>query len=201
MLKGHALKGITSATHHFVYGGIEPEYFMFNNPESACRTCGGLGVYKITHPELLVPDPKRSLAGGCYVKEAFKYNPDTWDGRLMYSLSQALKFKLDTPWVDLPEKVRQAILSGIERKIPVMMPPEAKVKRADWEGREVGFAGSRGGLSGNTGGSRQRNGELGMEEWLDKVMVERTCPDCKGARLRALRLLFTAGKTIFEVGI
>jgi excinuclease ABC subunit A len=28
-------------THRFVYGGIEPEYFMFNNPESACRTCGG----------------------------------------------------------------------------------------------------------------------------------------------------------------
>ena len=23
-----------------------------------------------------------------------------------------------------------------------------------------------------------------MEEWLDKVMVERTCPDCQGARLR-----------------
>ena len=37
---------------------IEPEYFMFNNPESACRTCGGLGVHKITHPELLVPDPR-----------------------------------------------------------------------------------------------------------------------------------------------
>ena len=36
-------KGLCSPTHHFVYGGIEPEYFMFNNPESACRTCGGLG--------------------------------------------------------------------------------------------------------------------------------------------------------------
>ncbi len=202
VLKGHALKGITSATHHFVYGGIEPEYFMFNNPESACRTCGGLGVYKITHPELLVPDPKRSLAGGCFVKEAFKYNPDTWDGRLMYSLSQALKFKLDTPWVDLPEKVRQATLSGIERKIPVMMPPEAKVKRADWEGREVGFGGIARRIERQYRRYRQRNeASSGMEEWLDKVMVERTCPDCKGARLRALRLLFTvAGKTIFEVG-
>jgi hypothetical protein len=41
-------KGLCSRTHHFVYGGIEPEYFMFNNPESACRTCGGLGVHK-TH--------------------------------------------------------------------------------------------------------------------------------------------------------
>ena len=50
-------QSLCSATHHFVYGGVEPEYFMFNNPESACRTCGGLGVHKLTHPELLVPDP------------------------------------------------------------------------------------------------------------------------------------------------
>ena len=64
-----------SKTHHFVYGDIQPEYFMFNNPESACRTCGGLGVHKLTHPELLVPDPRRSIVGGCFVREAFKYNP------------------------------------------------------------------------------------------------------------------------------
>jgi excinuclease ABC subunit A len=80
-----------SKTHHFVYGDIQPEYFMFNNPESACRTCGGLGVYKLTHPDLLVPDPRRSVAGGCFVREAFKYNPDTWDGRMMYSLSKELR--------------------------------------------------------------------------------------------------------------
>ncbi len=31
-------RGVCSKTHHFVYGDIQPEYFMFNNPESACRT-------------------------------------------------------------------------------------------------------------------------------------------------------------------
>ncbi|MGQ0650392.1 MAG: excinuclease ABC subunit UvrA, partial [Gemmatimonadaceae bacterium] len=40
-----------------------------------------------------------------------------------------------------------------------------------------------------------------MEAWLDKVMVEHTCPDCNGARLRATRLLFTVGgRTIYDVG-
>ena len=40
-----------------------------------------------------------------------------------------------------------------------------------------------------------------MEEWLDKVMVEHTCPDCNGARVRATRLLFTIdGKSIYDVG-
>src|SRR5262249_55187876 len=32
---------LCSATHHFIYGDIGPDYFVFNNPESACRTCGG----------------------------------------------------------------------------------------------------------------------------------------------------------------
>src|SRR5260221_631521 len=95
-----------SKTHHFVYGDIGPDYFVFNNPESACRTCGGLGVDKLTHPELLVPDPKRSIAGGCFVREAYKYNPDTWDGRVMYTLSTVLGFSLDTPGKALPETIR-----------------------------------------------------------------------------------------------
>ena len=196
-------RSLCSPTHHFVYGGIEPEYFMFNNPESACRTCGGLGVHKITHPELLVPDPKRSIRGGCFLREAYKYNPDTWDGRIMYSLAQMLRFSLDEPWEKLPEPVRRAILYGLEgRKVRAALPPEAKVKRDDFQDREVGFHGIARRIERHYRRYRQRNeASSGMEEWLDKVMVERTCPDCNGARLRATRLLFTiAGKTIYDVG-
>ncbi|HTP33168.1 MAG TPA: excinuclease ABC subunit UvrA [Candidatus Acidoferrales bacterium] len=196
-------KGLCSATHHLVYGGIEPEYFMFNNPESACRTCGGLGVHKITHPDLLVPDPKRSLRGGCFVKEAYKYNPDTWDGRVMYSLSKMFGFSLDTPWDKLPETVRHTILYGLEgKKLATSIPPDAKVRRDEFQGHEVGFHGIARRIERHYRRYRQRGeASSGMEAWLDKVMVERTCPDCKGARLRATRLLFTiAGKTIHDVG-
>jgi excinuclease ABC subunit A len=195
-------RGLCSATHRFVYGEITPEYFVFNNPESACRTCGGLGVDKLTHPELLVPDPRRSIVGGCFVREAFKYNPDTWDGRMMYSLAKTLRFSLESPWEKLPETVRSAILYGIEKKIVQATPPEAKVKRDDWEGKEVGFGGIARRIERHYRRYRQR-GEVssGMEAWLEKVMVEHTCPDCNGARVRATRLLFTiAGKTIHDLG-
>jgi excinuclease ABC subunit A len=196
-------KGVASPTHHFVYGGIGPEYFMFNNPESACRTCGGLGVHKVTHPELLVPDPKRSIRGGCFVREAFKYNPDTWDGRVMYSLAKAMRFSLDEPWEKLPESARNAILYGLDgKKLRTVLPPEAKVKKDKAEDHEVGFGGIARRIERHYRRYRQRGeASSGMEEWLDKVMVERTCPDCKGARLRSTRLLFTvAGKTIHDVG-
>jgi excinuclease ABC subunit A len=194
--------GLGSKTHHFIYGDIGPEYFVFNNPESACRTCGGLGVDKLTHPELLVPDTKRSLAGGCFVREAFKYNPETWDGRVMYSLSKALKFSLDTPWKDLPARIQQAILYGIDRKITMTSPPEAKTNRDKWEGQPTSFHGIARRIERWYRQYRQR-GETSskMEAWLDKVMVERTCADCSGSRLRATRLLFhVAGRNMFEVG-
>ena len=196
-------RGVCSKTHHLVYGDIQPEYFMFNNPESACRTCGGLGVHKLTHPELLVPDPRRSIAGGCFVKEAFKYNPDTWDGRIMYSLSRILGFSLETPWEKLPESVRNVILNGLDhKKIVVQMPPEAKVKRDDQAGKETGFGGIARRIERHYRRYRQRGeASSGMEAWLDKVMVEHTCPDCNGARVRSTRLRFTIeGKNIHEAG-
>ena len=196
-------RSLCSRTHHFVYGEIGPAYFVFNDPESACRTCGGLGVDKLTHPDLLVPDPKRSIIGGCFIREAFKYNPDTWDGRVMYSLSKALRFSLDVPWTDLPERARNAILFGTEpKKLTLTVPPDAKERRQDWEGKEIGFGGIARRIERYYRRYRQR-GETNsrMEAWLDKVMVEHTCQDCNGARLRNTRQLFTVeGKTIHALG-
>ncbi len=216
LIQVHILKGASKAetaafyktncspTHHFVYGDIQPDFFVFNFPESACVTCGGLGVNKLTHPELLIPDPQRSIRGGCFVREAYKYNPETWDGRMMFSLGEALKFSLDTPWEKLPEKARIAILYGIEKRIKIFTPPDAKdiAKRADWEGKEIGFGGIARRIERHYRRYRQRGeASSGMEAWLDKVMVEHVCPDCNGARVRATRLLFTiAGKNVFEFG-
>ena len=214
LMQVHVVKGVSrteaarfhhdlcSRTHHFVYGDIGPAYFVFNDPESACRTCGGLGVDKLTHPDLLVPDPRRSILGGCFVKEAFRYNPDTWDGRMMFSLSTAVGFPLNAPWTDLPEAARHAILYGVERKVPILTPPDTKVRREEHEGQEVAFHGIARRIERHYRRYRQQ-GHVNsrMEEWLDKVMVERTCPDCSGARLRATRQLFSVGgRTIVELG-
>ena len=81
-------------------------------------------------------------------------------------------------------------------------PPEAKVNREKWEGQARGSAASLGASSATIAGiANAARRARSMEEWLDKVMVEHTCPDCNGSRLRATRLLFTvAGKSIYEFG-
>jgi len=191
-----------SATHHFVYGDISPDFFMFNKPESACRTCGGLGTDKKVHPELIIPDPRRSIRDGCFAKEAFKYNPDTWDGRIMFSLARHGKFDLDTPWKDLPKRVHDLVLYGLPGKFKLLQPAGAKGSLGREEGREIGFHGIASRIERSYRRYRQR-GEAHsmMEAWLDKVTVEHTCPDCQGARVRATRLLFTiGGKNLHELG-
>jgi excinuclease ABC subunit A len=121
----------------------------------------------------------------------------------MFSLAAALGFSLDTPWRELPEKARQAVLYGIEpRKVVLMSPPEARARRDDQEGKEIGFNGIARRIERYYRRYRQR-GEANsrMEAWLDKVMVEHTCLDCRGTRVRSTRLLFTiAGKTLHEFG-
>ena len=196
-------KGFGSKTHHFVYGDISPEFFMFNNPESACRTCGGIGMDKKTHPDLLVPDPKRSLRGGCFIREAFTYKPDNWMGHLVYTLSKKLKFDLDTPWQDLPKKVRDAMLFGlVDKPIQLLQPPDAKERKERWLKRKPLWRGICNDIERHYRWYRQKDvANSGMERWLNSVMVDTPCQDCHGARLRATRLMFRIkGRTVHEFG-
>ena len=205
-------KSFGSKRHHFVYGDIVPEFFMFNKPESACRTCGGIGMDKQTHPDLLIFDPKRSIRDGCFVREAFNYNPDNWHGHFMFSLSKTLKFSLDAPWQELPEKVRQIILDGYgpfpgsvldtkAKAFKIAKPNDAKVDKR-WVGREVYWRGIRQNIERSYRRYRQKDVvHSWMEQWLNSVMVDHVCGDCGGSRLRASRLCFTVnGKHIHDFG-
>jgi len=167
-------KDFGSRTHRFVYGDISPEFFMFNNPESACRTCGGIGMDKKTHPDLLVPDPKRSLRGGCFIREAFSYKPDNWMGHLVYTLSKRMKFSLDTPWQDLKKEVQEAILFGLgDERIQLVKPPDAKQRKDRWLKRKALWRGVCNNIERHYRWYQQRDvANTGMERWLNSVMVE-----------------------------
>lgn len=48
----------------FSVGELEPRMFSFNSPFGACPECSGLGVQKKIDVDLLIPDPKLSIAQG-----------------------------------------------------------------------------------------------------------------------------------------
>lgn len=190
---------------------INPNFFMFNEPGSACRTCMGLGTYMRVHVELLVPDENRSIEEGCFIEDAVKYNLDNWHGRHMYSLSLHYGFSLDTPFKDLPDKIKDLLLYGSKgEKYILKLPPGAKAERdpkarGAWYrmlDKEIGYGGVAGNIERNYKWYRQKQvANSGMEEWLKKVMVEHTCPDCEGTRLKDSRKRFKiGGKNIYELG-
>ena len=188
-------------THHLVMGDLQSVHFLFNDPGSACRTCAGLGTYLQVHPDLLVPDKSRSIAGGAFVPQAFKYNKDTWDGKAMYSLARHYGFSVDTPWRELPGKIVEILLHGTKgEKFILEMPEGAKGDRH--VGKEFKWDGIASRIERHYKWYRQKQvAHSGMEDYLTKVMVEHRCPDCGGARLKPQRLLVkVAGKNIVELG-
>lgn len=51
---------------------------------SSCspQTRGGIVTHNLTHPDLPIPDPSRSIEAAVSCARRSKYNVDTWDGRL-----------------------------------------------------------------------------------------------------------------------
>ncbi|HYM03754.1 MAG TPA: excinuclease ABC subunit UvrA, partial [Stellaceae bacterium] len=94
----------------FTIPEIEPRLFSFNNPFGACPTCDGLGTKLFFDPELVVPDERLSLREGAvapWAQSSSQYYSQTLD-----SLARHFKVSTNTPWQDLKESVRNAILFG-----------------------------------------------------------------------------------------
>ena len=100
-------------------------------------------LHKITHPELLVPDPKRSIRGGCFRQRSIQiqsrylgrsYHVQPLEGAEVlarYALGETCR-----------NRVRHAILYGLDgQKLAVTLPRMRKSNARDSEGHEVGFGG------------------------------------------------------------
>src|SRR6201747_304474 len=94
----------------FTIEEIEPRLFSFNSPHGACPVCDGLGVETFFDAALVVPDERCSLIQGAIVPWTGAQSP--YYDQTLQSLARHYKQTTKTPWRDLPEAVRQAILNG-----------------------------------------------------------------------------------------
>jgi len=94
----------------FTIDEIEPRLFSFNNPYGACPACDGLGSRMFFDPDLVVPDPASSLRRGAVAPWRASTSP--YYGQTLDSLARHYRVSVNTPWEELPEHVRQAILYG-----------------------------------------------------------------------------------------
>jgi excinuclease ABC subunit A len=195
-------KKLGSSKLNVIAGRMHHGMFTFNDPSGACITCSGLGTYLKAHPNLVVPDQDRSIKEGAFVKEALKYDVNSWGGRILHSLSLKYKFSLDVPYKKLSDKAKSILLYGTEgAKVKIESPPGAK-SEAKYVGREFRYDGVINQVERQYRRYRQKGvAHGGMEDYLRKMMVENLCPDCRGQRLKRQRLLVSLkGKNIYELG-
>ncbi len=195
-------KGFGCAKDKLVAGTMHHRNFTFNDPSGACVTCTGIGTTLRVHPQLLVPDPTRTLNGGAFVKEAMNCDKNTWGGRMLYSLSKKFKFSLDVPYEKLSKKVIDLLLYGTKgKKFKIVMPPGVR-KSHKSEGKETNFRGVINKIEHTYRWyKKQGQSSQGIDSYLKKIMVEHPCPECEGARLKRSRRLVTVDKqNLFEIG-
>ncbi len=94
----------------FTIPEIEPRLFSFNNPYGACPVCDGLGTERVVDPALVVPDDTLSLRDSAIAPWSKSQSP--YYLQTLEALARAYHFSTDTPWLKLPEKVRDVILTG-----------------------------------------------------------------------------------------
>ena len=98
----------------FAIEEIEPRLFSFNNPFGACSDCNGLGYKSYFDPEMIVPNPKLSLAEGAI--EPWNKTSNDFYRQTLQSLSDHFSFDMEIPFEDLDEKIKKILLYGYKDK-------------------------------------------------------------------------------------
>jgi len=166
---------------------LEPRLFSFNNPMGACPRCDGLGAIQFFDPARIVAEPGRSLAEGA-IKGWDKRNP--FYASMLEALARHYRFDLATPFSQLPEAVREALLHGSGNE-------EIAFPSADGRGvRPRPFEG----IVRNFERRYRETDSQALREELARYISSRPCPECAGTRLRReARHVFIGGKTLPEV--
>ena len=173
-----------------VFAKLTPRHFSFSHREGACPTCDGIGRKLRFVPELIIPDPEKSVREGA-IKPwriggknlIIKHNA------LLKQLAEQLPFDPEVPWRDLPEATRKALLQGAgvrEFAFKLRRMREAKTMRFD-------------GVIADLEESFRETDSDGFRARLTTFMVSGTCPECRGTRLNARSgAVRVAGKTFPE---
>ena len=99
------------------YEALSPKNFSESHPDGACPSCGGLGETPQFLPELIVPDPKKSLKDGAikpwrYGSKKMITQRNAW----LRQLAEQVPFSLKEPWEKLDAGTQKLILFGSGEK-------------------------------------------------------------------------------------
>ncbi|MFF7180441.1 excinuclease ABC subunit UvrA [Streptomyces sp. NPDC008121] len=171
---------------------LEPRSFSFNSPFGACPDCTGIGTRMEVDPELIVPDPDKSLDEGAIHPWSHGHTREYF-GRLIGGLSQALGFRTDIAYAGLPQRAKKALMHGHKTQV--------EVRYRNRYGRERAYTTPA--FEGAVSFVKRRHSEAESDssrERFEGYMREVPCPTCEGTRLKPIVLAVTVmERSIAEV--
>ncbi|MEG1848158.1 MAG: excinuclease ABC subunit UvrA [Lachnospiraceae bacterium] len=173
---------------------IEPRSFSFNNPFGACPECFGLGYKMEFDPQLLIPDTGISIAKGAIAAMGWQSCTDTssYTYAILSALSKEYKFKLTTPYAQLPQEIQDMFMYGIGSR-------EVKVYYKGQRGEGVYDVTFEGLIKNMERRYRETASDL-MKQEYETFMRITPCKECGGRRLKKGALAVTVcDKNIYEV--
>lgn len=186
----HFSEFLACPEHGSILQEIEPRTFSFNTPHGACPECQGLGGRLEIDPELLIPDPDKSLNQGAIAIS--EWNGPREEGGYYWQALEAVAreygIDLDTPVNSLNQKQLNSVLYGTGGK-------QVTVRYRNRDGRTATFRTAFEGIINNL---QRRYNETNSEYIRDKIttfMSETICTSCNGTRLRKEALSVTIGGT------
>jgi excinuclease ABC subunit A len=163
-----------------VYDAISPRHFSWNHAEGACPECGGLGETLQFQPELLVPDPSKSVKKGAIKpwrlgskQMIIKRNA------ILKQLAEQLPFDPNLAWEELETEIKEQILYGTGSRLF-----HFKLKGGRSKPEAMEYAGVLADLE----HMRRTTTSDGLRARLMAYQTSSRCESCHGRRLKASSL-------------
>ena len=168
---------------------LQPRDFSFNAPYGACPDCLGIGSREEVDPSLLVPDPSLSLDEGVIAP----FTTGNYYPQVLRAVAKHLGVSSDTPWEDMPKKVRDALLFGLPKE-------KVRVDYVTVDGRETYWYIDWEGATAAVMHRYQESTSDSQREKYAQYFAIVPCQTCGGKRLKPEILAVTVGgKNIHEV--
>ncbi|MEW6429732.1 MAG: excinuclease ABC subunit UvrA, partial [Thermodesulfobacteriota bacterium] len=163
---------------------LTPQLFSFNNPKGACPECTGLGIRQFFDPNLVVPDPDKSIAQGAILPWATR-DSSTYTFQILAGLAKHFGFAMNTPFRRLPEEARKVLLFGSSE--PISFHYQRGSRRLTYQEPFEG-------VLPQLNRRYRETASQAVREELEAFMDEQPCPTCGGARLRPEALAVKVGR-------
>jgi excinuclease ABC subunit A len=168
-----------------------PRNFSFNSPYGACPACDGLGTQYEVDPDLVVPDPSRSLSEGAIAP--WIGGRSRWWDRMVDAVAEEYGFSTEVPWEKLKKADRKVVLYGAGQR-------QVTVRYRNRYNRQRTFSMHYEGIVPWLQRRHKESDSDAVRDWAEGFMREVPCPDCEGARLKPESLAVTVGgRNIFEL--